>query len=340
MYSDSARLSLGCLLGRLQRFLSLSHPRYSIKIIIFAAFYICSHTAICAQDDVVTVRTDLVLVPTRVSDRSGKPVANLRREDFDLRVDGEPVKPDFFSTGSPSVNLLFLLDQSGSVRDTIARQTDAARQLFMRFGPNSSVAVVRFDEQPHLISGFSGSDSAVPAGFVFPAERDRRTAIFDSVAESIRFFDAAQRRPEARKLVILISDGLDTVSRLRADDVIRRAQNSGVTIYALQIASFVPDGDTLRPRSPAKGFKDLGEKTGGAYFLFGDRRTALDPSKPVDLSKVFDAIEKDLSSQYLLGFYPPDNLRDNRDHRIDVNVVNVGSGKLRVQPGRRSFRIS
>jgi Ca-activated chloride channel family protein len=339
MYSDSARLSLRCLLGRVQRFLSLNNSRHSTKIIFFATFLVCSQMSIRAQDDVVTVRTDLVLVPARVTDRSRKPVTNIRREDFELLVDGKPIKPDFFSTGSPSVNLLFLLDQSGSVRETIARQTDAARQLFMRFGPHSSVAVVRFDEQPHLISGFAESDSAMPAGFVFPAEHDRRTAIFDSVAESIRFFDVAQRRADARKLIILISDGLDTVSRARVDDVISRAQNSGITIYALQIATFVPDGNTLRPRPPTKGFKDLGEKTGGAYFLFGDKNSALDPSKPVDLSRVFDAIERDLSSQYLLGFYPPENLRDSQDHRIDVNVVNAGQGKLRVQPSRRSFRI-
>jgi Ca-activated chloride channel homolog len=340
MLSDSARLSLKCLLGLVQRFLSLNYSPPSVAIILLAPFCFCSERSVLAQDDVITVRTDLVLVPTRVTERSGKPVTNLQREDFQILVDGAPVKPDFFSTGSPSVNLLFLLDQSGSVRETIARQTDAARQLFMRFGPHSRVAVVRFDEQPHLISGFAESDSAMPAGFAFAAEHNRRTAIFDSVAQSIRLFDFAQRRHDARNLIVLISDGLDTVSRLRTDEVISLAQNNGVTIYALQIASFVPDGERLRPRPPAKGFKDLGEKTGGAYFLFGDRQSALVPSEAVDMSRVFDAIEKDLSSQFLLGFYPPDSLRNDQDHRIEVRVGNKGAGKFRVQPGRKSFRIN
>src|SRR4051812_17642450 len=124
MYSDSARLTLRCLFGCVQRFLSPGRSRHSIKLIIFTAFFVCPHISTRAQDEVVKVRTDLVLVPIRVSDRSRKPITNLRREDFELLVDGQPIKPDFFSTGSPSVNLLFLLDQSGSVRDTIARQTD------------------------------------------------------------------------------------------------------------------------------------------------------------------------------------------------------------------------
>ncbi|MGH9907047.1 MAG: hypothetical protein ACRD8U_15870, partial [Pyrinomonadaceae bacterium] len=84
---------------------------------------------------------------------------------------------------------------------------------------------------------------------------------------------------------------------------------------------FEPRDGRLAVRSPAKGFRDLAEKTGGKYFLVGDARSALGPGKNNDLAPIFQAIEEDLRSQYLLGFYVSETARDGRRHRFSISLV-------------------
>jgi hypothetical protein len=84
---------------------------------------------------------------------------------------------------------------------------------------------------------------------------------------------------------------------------------------------YQPRDGRLAVRSPAKGFRDLAEKTGGKYFLVGNAASALAPGgydKNNDLTPVFQAIEDDLRSQYLLGFYAGEGARDGRNHRFTI----------------------
>jgi hypothetical protein len=82
---------------------------------------------------------------------------------------------------------------------------------------------------------------------------------------------------------------------------------------------FEPRDGRLSVRPPAKGFKELAEKTGGKYFLVGDAKSALAP-KQNDLAPIFQAIEEDLKSQYLLGFHISESSRDNRKHVFSVSL--------------------
>ncbi len=101
---------------------------------------------------------------------------------------------------------------------------------------------------------------------------------------------------------MLISDGLDNRSARSADSVIEVAVEKRVSYYVIHLPLFEPRDGRLEVRRPAKGFRELAEKTGGKYFLVGDRESALMP-KENDLTPIFQAIEEDLKSQYLLGFY-------------------------------------
>jgi len=85
----------------------------------------------------------------------------------------------------------------------------------------------------------------------------------------------------------------------------------------IHLPLFEPREGHLAVRRPSKGFKELAEKTGGKYFLVGDASSALSP-KPTDLTPIFQAIEEDLKSQYLLGFYISEASRDNRRHVFSV----------------------
>jgi Ca-activated chloride channel family protein len=293
-----------------------------------------------SPDDVVRVRTDLVTVPAFVTDSHGRRVAGLTQSDFAIRDNGHDMVVSYFAAGSDHVALLFALDISGSIREVIEEQHDAALRLFSRFGHGSRVAVVRFGESAELATPFTTDAEKAEAAFSAYAPSSQRTAIFDAAAASLRAFASAVKNPAERRILILISDGLDNISTTRPSDVINSARASGVSIYILHLPLFEPRDGQLKPRPAAKGFRDLAEKTGGRYFMIGDAKTALTPNATPDLEPVFKAIEEDLRGQYVLGYYPSEETRNTASHRVEVNLVGRNERKLRVQALREEYNLN
>jgi len=215
---------------------------------------------------------------------------------------------------------MFALDQSGSLREVIAQQEATAIGLFERFGDRSTIAILRFAEKPVLAVPFQRDVTLAKAGFKFHAAPNARTAIFDAGAKAIETFQRLPRLRAERRIVVLISDGLDNASSVSAAKVIGAANENYVSFYVIHLPLFEPQGDRLGVRPPSKGFRDLAEKTGGKYFLVGGNRAALTTQK-TDLAPVFQAIEDDLRSQYLLGFYIKESAKDGRKHLFSVSLV-------------------
>jgi Ca-activated chloride channel family protein len=341
MLSDQIRLS-----GRRNRFRIVdSHP-IPLRFIALLIAILVSTSLIVAQDpeqagdEILRVRTDLVSIPIRVLEKDNRPVIGLDRNDFRLTVDGQVVTADYFSAGAQTLSLLFALDQSGSIREVISQQRQAALDLFSRFAPRSRVAVVRFDDHAYVIAPFGRSREEAERAFVFTPPRNHRTAIFDSVEDCLELFTQRSQMPGDRRIIVLISDGLDTSSKQRADAIIQKARSLGVSIYAIQIGLFGVSEGRFALRRPSKGFRELGDKSGGTYFLVGDSKTVLKAESAVDLAPVFQAIENDLTSQYLLGFYPTDLWRDGREHAIKVEALLPKGRKVRVIYPRQSFALA
>jgi Ca-activated chloride channel family protein len=230
----------------------------------------------------------------------------------------------YFSPGADRVALIFALDQSGSLREIISQQREAALSLFGRFSDRSSVAVLRFAEVPAVASSFDRASASAREAFKFPAGANRRTAIFDAAAKAVRMFDELPRVRSERHIVILMSDGLDNASKTKADAVIDAALDKRVSFYVIHLPLFEPREGRLAVRSPAKGFRDLAEKTGGKYFLAGDVNFALRADQKIDLTPIFRAIEEDLRSQYLVGFYLGEAVHDGHDHRFSLSLLPEG----------------
>ena len=297
----------------------------SLLVCLYAAVYL--PTALAQQnvdeDDVVRVNTDLLLFPVRIRDKKGQAVAGLTEQDLNLKDPDQVTTGLYFSPGADRVALMFALDQSGSLRQIISQQQEAALALFSRFGERSSVAILRFSDTASLVAPFTKDLSAARAAFRFTAARNEQTAIFDAAATAVRAFDDLPKVRAERRIVVLISDGLDTRSRTSADSVIDAALERRVSFYVIHLPLFEPRNGRLEVRRPSKGFKDLAEKTGGKYFLVGDAKSALAP-KQNDLTPIFQAIEEDLKSQYLLGFYISESSRDNRKHFFSVSMKPEG----------------
>src|SRR5215213_10226928 len=299
--------------------------RFATLLLLLVCFYVAVQpTAALAQqttddEDVVRVNTDLLLFPVRIRDKKGLAVTGLTDRDLSLKDPDQVTTGVYFSPGADRVALLFALDQSGSLREIIAQQQEAALALFSRFGKHSSVAVLRFSDTASLAAPFTQDPAAARAAFRFSTAPNKQTAIFDAAANSVKAFDDLPRVRSERRIVVLISDGLDNRSRTSAESVINAAHEKRVSLYVIHLPLFEPRDGRLEVRRPTKGFKELAEKTGGKYFLVGDAKSALLP-KQNDLTPIFQAIEEDLKSQYLLGFYISEAARDNRKHVFSLSL--------------------
>jgi Ca-activated chloride channel family protein len=285
------------------------------------------------EDEVVRVNTDLLLFPVRIRDKKGQAVTGLTDQDLLLKDQDHATTGIYFSPGADRVALMFALDQSGSLRQVITQQQEAALALFSRFGERSSVAILRFSDTASLIAPFTKDLSAARAAFRFVAAPNEQTAIFDAAAKAVKAFEELPPVRAERRIVVLISDGLDTRSRTRPQTVIDAALKQRVSFYIIHLPLFEPRDGHLAVRGPSKGFRELAEKTGGKYFLVGDVKSALAPSPP-DLAPIFQAIEEDLKSQYLLGFYIAESSRDNRKHVFSVSMKPDG---VEYSVGGRGF---
>jgi Ca-activated chloride channel homolog len=290
------------------------------------------------DEEVIRVRTDLVAVPFVVQDARGRRVAGLTASAFELFDEGRRVEPSYFAAGTERVALLFLLDASGSTRDAISRQRDTALGLFERFGPRSRVAVMHFAEAPTLTLPFTAAvDTARPA-FTFAARRDSRTAIFDAALAALGVFRDDPAHTAERRIVVLLSDGLDTVSRVRPPAVIEEARRRNVSFYVLHLPLYWAPEGRLRMRRPSSGFRDLAEKTGGRFLVVGDERTALSPATQYDLPPVFEAVAADLDGQYVIGFYAGGAATAARGpRRVEVRLAERVRRGLRVRQLRDTY---
>jgi Ca-activated chloride channel homolog len=271
-------------------------------------------------DEVVRVDTHLVVFPIRVRDKRGQAVAGLTQSDLTLKDDDNATAGLYLYQGADRVSLVFALDQSGSLREIMDQQRDAALSLFSKFGEKSQVAVMRFAEGAQLAIPFGRDLDATRAAFISSAAPNQHTAIFNAAAAATKLFETLPRIRSERRLVILISDGLDTASTVKPATVIEAALKTQVTFYVIHLPLFTPRDGRLKVRTPAKGFRELAEKTGGKYFLVGNTASPLASQANADLSAVFKAIEEDLKSQYLLGFYTKESSNDGRMHRLVIGL--------------------
>lgn len=286
------------------------------------------------DDDVIRVSTDLLLFPIRIRDKRRQAVKGIEKSDLALKDKDQVTAGIYFAPGADRVAIVFALDQSGSLREVISQQHDAAVALFGRFGNRSSVAVLRFAESQSLVVPFGRDSEAVRAAFTFAAGANQRTAIFDAAARALEMFDDLPRVRTERRLVVLISDGLDNASKTKASAVIAAALEQAVSFYVVHLPLFEPREGRLAVRPPTRGFRDLAERTGGKYFLAGKADAALSLDKTADLTPIFQAIEEDLRSQYLLGFYINETARDGRKHRFSLSLVPPG---VEYSVGRRGY---
>ena len=288
----------------------------------------------------VVLRSDLVLVPVSVTDRRGQFVDGLRAKDFILYDDGQRRPIAFFSAETEAEHLsrplamILLLDASHSIAAILHEQQSAVASLLSVLGDRTMVSIVSFHQRPEVLLDFTADKDEALRAFLQRRRIGGNTAIFDALCFAIERLSAF---PDAdlRRVVVIISDGLDTASATDYRVCARAAQQEGIAVYPVWIPLYSPSGGRLKARRPTKGFIEVAKETGGKFFRVGTVKEALDPDAAVDLRPVFQAIINDLRHQYYLGFYPLRNARPGF-HRVRVTVKRKG---VRVDVRRRGYLV-
>jgi Ca-activated chloride channel family protein len=267
-----------------------------------------------------SVKADLVVFSATAIDSKGRPVTDLRREDFRIYDEGrsKPIAHFHEGEGLPA-RILLLLDASGSMgSDRVSDARQAASQLLFALSAEDEVAVAGFDSRYWGVVAFTrdrakvrqGLDSITPFG---------STALHDALDKAAR--DIASHG-EGRRAVVVLSDGIDTSSQKSADEVIARSRALDVPIYVVSVVSPLDD-----PGSPRYlGNKDAGVARAAAETLA--RYAALSGgaafrvSGPAAMNAAARQIASELKHQYRLGWDPSQG--PSRFRRVVVVATRKG----------------
>ena len=244
-----------------------------------------------------------MLSATAVDDH-GRPVTNLTKEEFRVFEDGRPQKLQHFSFGrEASLKVLFLVDASGSMtgklKVTSARM--ALRLLLKALSPEDEAALAAFDHKYWGVVAFTRDRMAIEQAFT-ELDPFSSTALHDALDHAAA--DLATHG-EGRKAVVVLTDGVDTSSQRKPEDVMARSKALDVPIYALSVVSPLDDPASERftggeqPAAARTGMailKRYAALSGGAAFTVSDFPA---------LQQAASSIVGELKHQYRLGYDPP-----------------------------------
>jgi VWFA-related protein len=274
------------------------------------------------------------MVPVAVTDETGQAVRDLTRDDFELLDNGRPQPITFFDRDVQPITAVLLVDGSASMISLLDEQIAAASEFVVRLLPGDRLRLGSFAEDVRMMPESTGDRDALLAWLAneFNIRLGRRTRLWDAMEQAI----VALRSAEGRRVLIVVSDGLDTWSVRSYEDIRRLAGRNDVAITFAQVRQPNPTGLQLELRRgrdgssagrfrrlPRDAFPALAWETGGALVQ-------LDPERQMDAP--FTQLALDLHGQYMLGFTPA--VLDDRVHTLEVKVNGRRDVEVRA---RRSY---
>jgi VWFA-related protein len=247
---------------------------------------------------------DVVSVAAVVRDKKGRFVKDLSREDFEVVEGGERRRIiDFRAELNGPVKLGVLLDISGSMR-VGQRASDAeavARHLFASLGSADQAAVYTFDTMLSEAQGFTSDRGALESALGTVEKPYGQTSLYDAIAQTSRLVAGASasgpRALPQRSAVVVITDGVDTRSRMTPDQVSEVASSIDVPVYIVAVVAGVDDPranpEDRRAAALASDLQSLSRRTGGAMFI---------ASSPAEFSVAARQTVDELRHQYLIAF--------------------------------------
>lgn len=265
------------------------------------------------------VNAGLVVLPVSVKDKSGKSIAGLEQGNFTVFEDGAPQRIELFEQKDAPVAVGLVIDNSGSLAPKRVEVANAAAKLAEYSNADDQIFVLHFHERISyalkLGEAFT-SDVEELKSAVSQMKGVGRTAFYDAVLSGL---EHVERSVLPKKILIVVSDGVDNASRRTKEEMLQRAAASDTIIYSIGIYN---DHDRKDPGL----LKQLSRITGGeAYF----------PRNAGQLTRACKRIAADIRTQYTLGYVPDNQKRDGRYRsiRVDVSAPNRGELTARTRSG-------
>jgi Ca-activated chloride channel homolog len=268
-----------------------------------------------AASPIISVNSDLVALPVRVTDSNGGVVSGLTLQDFSVFEDGRPQKITLFQQEDAPVTVGLVVDHSRSMGPKLAGVIAAVSAFAHSSNPQDEMFVVDFNDDVWLqiLGGKPFTHSADDLEKEINAVSARgRTALYDAVAEGLNHLRFGHCE---KKALIIVSDGGDNASHQKFSQILDLAQRSQVLIYSIVLQG---DGQEENPGA----LRHLSKSTGGISYL---------PSPSQSIASISALIARDLRDQYTLGFAPEKPSGDASFRKIQVKVSAVGRGKLHVR---------
>ncbi len=266
----------------------------------------------------LNVQVELVNVTATVLDESGKYQDGLRLEDFQVFEDGSEQKISFFSHDlRVPLSIGVLIDSSGSMRHKLQQALQTVREIALALSPQDEMFVVKFDSDVDVRQRFTTNMSEVQRS-MRDIQSGGETAAYDAIQRGMEEMRTARHN---KKILLLVTDGFDTKSRLNATQVEDILKRSEVLVYAIGIDDDDDDPLALRRTRYHIYHYMLGRLTavsgGRAFRLFTGRNYALNSLAQVLL--------EELHQQYTLSYYPTSPPDKQVWHQVDVKVRKSGS---------------
>ena len=260
-----------------------------------------------SDEDTVRKDVNLVTVNVTVTDPYGRLVTGLEQENFRVFEDGREQELMRFAEEDIPISIGVIFDVSGSMTDKISKSRMAAVQFFKTANPADEFFLVDFASRAELATPFTTSIEELQNQLLFSAPGGM-TALLDAVYLGMSEMKGARN---ARKALLIISDGGDNHSRYDESDVKRFLRESDVQIYAVGIVD--PDACDRSPEEcdGPSFMESLADMTGGRSFIVHN----LD-----DLGDVATKISMELRNQYVLGYRPNNKKADGKWRKIKVKL--------------------
>ena len=300
-----------------------------LTTVVLVSVVLTGAVAFQAQDlPSIKVDVDVVNILTSVRDKKGGLIANLEKNDFTVLEDGKPQEIKYFTkeTDLP-LTIGLLVDVSGSQRNLIDIERSAASQFFTQVLRKKDEAfLISFGEETELLQDYTGSPrllkeglnqlrvssgvSGIHPGPVPTIGQPRGTVLYDA----IYLAGTEKLRSEVgRKVIVVITDGVDQGSRLTRNQAIEAAQKADAVIYSIDYS----DPRAYGPFGGGGGgegeLRKMSDETGGHVYKV-DRKHTLDD--------VFRELQDEMRSQYSIGYTPTNGVKDGTYRHLEIRLAN------------------
>jgi Ca-activated chloride channel family protein len=274
-------------------------------------------------DTTITKNVNLVNVVFTVTDKHGRFIKDLKKDDFRVLDDNKPPSEikGFASETNLPLRVGLLIDASNSIRDRFKFEQEAAIEFLNQIvRPKQDQAfVIGFDSTAEVTQDFTDNTEALSKG-VRALRAGGGTALFDAIYLACRdkLANSAPANTATRRAIILLSDGDDNQSRVTREEAVEMAQRAEVIIYAIStnITGIKQKGDKVLER--------FADATGGRLFT---------PFKLQDVADAFTEIQDELRSQYAIAYKPADFISDGRYRSIVIETPAKKNLRVRARRG-------